>query len=40
MTARVYAAITAVTAALARLGIAKHWINPEDGYDYRRIDDL
>lgn len=36
----VYAAINAVSAELARAGIAKTHINPVDDYKYRSIDDL
>ncbi|MFC4294010.1 ERF family protein [Novosphingobium tardum] len=37
---RVYAAINAVTAALAAAGIAKRHVNVGDGYAYRSIDDV
>ncbi|MFC4296146.1 ERF family protein [Novosphingobium tardum] len=37
---RVYAAISAVTAALATEGIAKRHVNVGDGYHYRSIDDV
>lgn len=40
MIARVYAAISAVTSALAQTGIAKDRFNLEDGYAYRSIDDV
>jgi hypothetical protein len=36
----VYAAINAVTAELAKIGIAKSRINEADGYQYRSIDDV
>jgi hypothetical protein len=40
MIARVYAAISAITAAFALRGIAKERINLDDDYAYRSIDDV
>ena len=40
MIPRVYAAINAVAAELAKAGIAKNHINAKDSYDYRSIDDV
>lgn len=37
---KVYAAISAVTRALGRRGIAKAQVNVEDGYSFRGIDDV
>lgn len=37
---KVYAAISAITAELARTGIPKDQVNPEDQYQFRGIDDL
>lgn len=37
---RVYAAISAITAELARVGIAKVRVNAADGYTFRGIDDV
>jgi len=38
--ARVYPAISAVSAAFARVGLPKDKINPADDYAYRAIDDV
>ncbi len=40
MIPRVYGAINAVAAALARDGIAKERLNTRDDYFYRSIDDV
>lgn len=37
---RVYAAISAITAELARTGVPKSRIHPQDEYAYRGIDDI